>query len=405
MIKIILKDEANQCQHYLDTVGVALAARLTNMQRSIGHLTGAIPPGNDQGDFTGYKSTTIALVNLVDKNTYDFSSGEYKDSVDKYLLSSLKLPVLPLKNMSDFIAHLLDKNEHELKELLLCAPLALPTKNDDLIKLFDLDAVIESEMVKIAFDYSQVPDIGEIIRTFFRKENFVLFCPYCNFNDAAYIKTEHDEAAAIHQLDHFLYKAKTPLLCYSFFNLVPADANCNGKVNKGSVPFDNTNFLNPYLGGFGQGLTFKIIGTGQKITKIELVLKGKPGDELYDRMVGTTKMIDERTDSGNINIFALQGKYDNDYVWKKAGKAAMRVAKKAAQRRSLKDFFKRMDSDVRKATHLTWYEEEYDGCFHPAEFNDERFSKLYRDIHDTIFAKDKRWANRVIRQMINEHPQ
>jgi hypothetical protein len=405
MISIILKDSQNQRQKYLDMVGASVMVRLQNMQRSIGHLDGTITAANDQEDFTGYKSTTEALVALTATTGYDFNSAKYVKSIKKYIDGADKLPGLALTRISAFLKYLTEADGNELDALLLCAPLELAKKNKKLIVDFDLGAGIEAQMVKIAFDYDDVPKIGGVIRTFFREENLVTFCPYCNKGDAIYIDTEYDNAAEIHQLDHYFFKADHPLLCYSFFNLVPADVNCNGKINKGSIRFDDNFYLNPYSGGFGQALTFKLIGTGKNISQIELVLKGSKGVKLFDQMVGTSGIIDERTRSGNINVFKLKDRYNDEYTWKKAGKAVVKVQKKAAERRSLKDFFKRMNKDVKVATHLTWYDDVYDGCFHPVSFNDERYAKLYRDIHDAVFNKDTRHVNNVIRLLISQHPQ
>ncbi len=87
----------------------------------------------------------------------------------------------------------------------------------------------------------------------------ISICPYCN-RQYIYTTKKNDDGdwVARPQLDHFYVKSKYPFLSYSFFNLIPSCAICNGGKND-----KEKETVYPYLEGFnnsdgGKRAAFKV---------------------------------------------------------------------------------------------------------------------------------------------------
>jgi len=113
-------------------------------------------------------------------------------------------------------------------------------------------------------------------------------------------------------------------------------------------------------------------------------------------------MVDERSDSGNINVFKLKAKYNEPGLLKDASRVARRINRKAAGHRAILGFIKRFGHDITQEAHIAWYEDELSTYFEEEKFNDARLSKLYRDIHDDIYLKNANMFNAGIIKMIQK---
>jgi len=73
-------------------------------------------------------------------------------------------------------------------------------------------------------------------------------CPYCNYEFTFFVKHITDEKI-LHDVDHFLLKAKVPYLSLAFYNLLPSCHNCNTNY-KGAKIFGIDNNIHPYIDDF-----------------------------------------------------------------------------------------------------------------------------------------------------------
>jgi hypothetical protein len=330
-----------------------------------------------------------------------FQKRKYIGTIQKYFAGTTKHDSNVLNAVESFVDFLLDNDCSELNNLLLCDPDNLLSMNDNLENKYGVGSGMELKIMKIVFNYSGDDTIKGIVKQFFYKENLALCCPYCNIGDTTFVPDDNHGSAAIHELDHYFEKAGHPFLCYSFFNLIPADGNCNGSINKGGTKFNDVYYINPYKEGFGRAFKFKPVTNGTTIQSFQLIVEGSPGDRFFDGMLGVTGKIDPNSKSGNINVFKLNAKYNNDKeLLKSAAKIAGKISKRAAGRRSLLAFLKRLGKDIAQDAHITWYEYEIDRPFKDEDFNQKPHSKLYRDIHDHIFDNEGHRFNEDIKKII-----
>ncbi len=73
-------------------------------------------------------------------------------------------------------------------------------------------------------------------------------CPYCNKN-YTYTVIKNKKNIVRPQFDHFLNKAKYPILALSFYNLIPSCSDCNASI-KGRKEFKLDTHLHPYIDDF-----------------------------------------------------------------------------------------------------------------------------------------------------------
>ncbi|GGI23874.1 hypothetical protein [Pedobacter mendelii] len=403
MIKLSLLSECKQLNSYFIKVGSLVIKRLKNLKRSIQHIQN-IGLSEDEPDFVGYKLTTQTLVKLqvsgLKSKPNPFNKETYVATVQQHFSVAQKFGINNLDVVVNFVDRLLDNDAENLKYLLLCPPQLLSTKNKELLQELNGENSVPFQIMQIAFDYETCTDIAVAIKKFFRKHNLTDYCPYCNMGDTIYIETEKQDPATVHQLDHFFGKAGNALLGYSLYNLVPADVHCNGAIGKGQIPFDDVYHLNPYQSGIGKGLTFRTIRLGDIITGTELVVSGKKGDEMFDKLLGKGGKVNEASKSGNINVFKLKAKYNGKTYLKKANLSALKISKQAGHIKTDSEFFELMNKDVRWKAHKEWFEHEVETYFEENDFGSERFSKAIRDLHDEIFLKDTRPENQWIRDFI-----
>lgn len=81
-------------------------------------------------------------------------------------------------------------------------------------------------------------------------------CAYCNRLYTYTVFNEKGKGLISPTIDHFFDKAKNPLFALSFYNLIPSCTNCNLTL-KGSEKFALSDYVHPYLSGFGDHAYFK----------------------------------------------------------------------------------------------------------------------------------------------------
>lgn len=129
---------------------------------------------------------------------------------------------------------------------------ALPLSKDDKKKA---RAKYKNHVVKI-FNYKKFTDEYDEYGAYsFVKKLGVNVCPYCNRQYVFTLNNKTGKTRA--ELDHFLDKGKNLHFGLSFFNLVPSCHTCNSNL-KGTKPFTNKRYLNPYVTCFNDVLDFSI---------------------------------------------------------------------------------------------------------------------------------------------------
>jgi len=195
------------------------------------------------------------------------------------------------------------------------------------------------------------------------------------------------------------------LLCYSMFNLVPGDWNCNS-INKGTKPFNGRTHLNPYIDGFGETMKFEPDYDSLSTNMIEIKLTIQPGVSLKRRrqLLGTAMVHDHEADEGNINVFQLVKKYNDPHVKLEAARVHRKFLDTLNNTSSLHGFLDRLGAGDVYEEYKFWYEEEIRAPFNSRNFNDQRYSKLFRDLHDFILKNDTQTHNDGLRDISNDHP-
>jgi len=83
------------------------------------------------------------------------------------------------------------------------------------------------------------------------------FCPYCNINDVYAVFDENGEKICRPDIDHFLPKSENPEKQLDLENLVPSCLMCNQRL-KGTTPFSDAEYLNPYKEDFDSIMEIKL---------------------------------------------------------------------------------------------------------------------------------------------------
>jgi len=279
-------------------------------------------------------------------------------------------------------------------------------ENDFILEVYDLDTEANRFLLKLGFDYGSA-EVGIAIKSFFRSNNFVNFCPYCNLTET-FFSANGGRIATIHELDHFFDKTRYPLLACSFFNLVPSDSTCNGAANKGSIQFTDEYHLNPYIAGFGRSMTFEPIMVGKIVVGIHLNIEVGKGTALRKQLLGSSEEINESDmgnnthKEGNINVFMIRTKYSHRQS--KAQEVINDVNKVNNGMRALNKILIKISGLDLDQVYLNWYKETIKTPFHEKDFNDRAYSKFNRDIHDFYYNNlDKMSRNDYIRNLILEY--
>lgn len=399
MIKIFHKDAYGAESEYFNKLKAIVTERISALRISLGHLNGETVDV-DHSLFLKFKHSTRKTMNILEtsKFTDKFDKLNYNNTITSYLNRANKLNNFNVKGLIDLLDVLI--TPIELRKLLICKPTNLETLNNDLLKSYKLHTA-EIPIIRLAFDYEYL-EINEEIKRFFRKTNFVKFCPYCNLEEVQYMETDTGKPASIHELDHFFDKVNAPLLAFSMYNLIPTHFNCNGNINKGSTLFSDEFHLNPYSSGFGKHMKFepKIGNVSKDVEEIELFVSDKDVN-FRKKLIGQGSVIDEGSEYGNINVFKLKTRYRTRRDQAKF--VLKEVQKTDSGLRSIRIFLTKLGLSDHKANYIKWYEENIRTSFMPERFHENGFSKLNRDIHDYYYSKNNKFWNRYIEELISEN--
>lgn len=407
MIKIRLSNVYNLQQEYDRLVRPEVIKRIIHLKTALEQILGnqaVQPPAANLSEVSKViqRIIKISLKKVVLDNR--FVALKYRRTVLFYSGQINAVANIELQAVLDIIDQLADQTTGKLEELITCLPDELFNTNEDWVTKPKKLRKIELEVVKLAFDYQLYSNVTDKIKFFFRAKNFVNYCPYCNLDPAMYSGLSNGSSVRVHQLDHFFDKASNPLLCYSMFNLVPGDWNCNS-INKRSKPFDDAHHLNPYIDGFGKTMVFEpeLDKAGKKIVAINLRVDAKANKKRRIQLLGSKLAIDSTEKQGNINVFALKEKYNLDHIQLEAGRVRKKFLDNLNNRSSLKDLLKLLQVKDAYDQYKFWYEEEIRAPFRSAKFNEQRYSKLFRDIHDFVVKMDADPDNKIIQTITKKY--
>lgn len=424
MIQIKISEPKVKEAEYTEKMLVPLLERINLLKISLMHISGLSAEISGNG-IKSYSKFTARILELAEGKKYgnseDFNAASYLVTLNTYLSGPNKSADLKIPVLLGFINDLQKDDNSLLKKLLACWAEDLLSMNADLIQRYSLDKA-QRKILSLAITYGH-KKLSGVCKAFFRKHNFVAFCPYCNLERVLYIREiEYDEegqamgevlnesdeeedsddtesgTASVHQLDHFFSQTDFPLLSLSMYNLVPSCSTCNS-LNKGQIEFSDIYHRNPYINGFGRDARFVPVRDGLKVGSIKLKVFCESHTPQYKQLLGkkgdTSK---ERLEKGNINVFKLRGKYD--IYQKKADFVLNAVNKRVTGLRSYARF-KIPWAQIKKETiYKKWYADEIRTPFEIESFNEEQLSKFNRDIHDYYF-EDKNSPNyKFIKEMI-----
>lgn len=424
MIKIKIIEQKAKEAEYTEKMLVPLLERINLLKISLMHIGGLSSEISGNG-IKSYSKFTARILELAEGKKYDsgdFKAASYLATLNAYLSGPNKSADLKIPVLLGFINDLQKEDNSLLKELLACRAENLSSMNADLIQRYTLDST-QLKILKCAITYGH-KKLSGVCKAFFRKHNFVAFCPYCNLERALYIpEIENDEeeqamgevpdesddedeesddsesgTASVHQLDHFFSQTDFPLLSLSMYNLVPSCAICNS-LNKGQIEFSDIYHRNPYINGFGRDARFVPVKDGLKVGSIKLEVFCEPYTAPYRQLLGEKDdKSKERLEKGNINVFKLRGKYAIHQ--KKADFVLNAVNKRVTGLRSYARFKIPWGQINKETVYKNWYEYEIRTPFEIESFNDEPFSKFNRDIHDHYFEKKSNPNYKFIKEMI-----
>jgi hypothetical protein len=388
---------------FLKQIEPLVVSRLENLRIALNNILGVGIVGGAGLD--KYMDITVALIKLNGNYKFkdvDFKPGNYVKTLEKYSKKNKGILKIDFAKFKLLIDDLLLGNNKKLRELLVCTPLEFKDKLDELALACPINDKKDHEVLTLGFEYKKRANIGKALRAFFRGEQLVYFCPYCNQGKAMYTKGHSGKLANVHQLDHFYDKATYPLLCYSVYNLIPCDHECNA-YNKGSKPFTNETHLNPYVDGYCKDFSFEPIYSDPECIVKEIKVKISPlvTSNRYKLLLGTGAAIGNDPEMGNINVFQIEGKYSGKDTLEISTYALQKILDAANNRRTLKDILKPTGLFDSYENYKTWYQKQMETRFEAREFNYLGNSKLKRDIHDLVYSRKKTDTfNKQIKQFI-----
>ncbi len=402
MIKIQINNLEQKKQDYLDAVLERVASRLSILQKSLSHLNGGVIDYSD-GDIVSFRVITRDIISIVGDD-FNIPNGQigYTNAIANYVANPNTLGNINLQGLLDFCSDMLANNKIKLAELLICEANELMNLNEIILNDNFLNTDSDISIIKLAFDYQRFNnDISIPIREFFRANEFVKACPYCNKKEALHITNDYDEPVESNQLDHFYDKATFPLLSYCFFNLVPSDYTCN-VTNKGTTQFTAIHHLNPYEQGYEYKIKFIPIGLtpSNDVLNIEIKILEQQGTALYAKINGNNPPNLERYNLGNLNVFRIRYKYKDKKI--KAGQILELVKSNDKNIRHIKKFLQSLNGLNKQLTYIDWYKKKINGSYYPETFNDNSYSKFSRDIHDYYYSVNGTRFNRYITELVNQ---
>jgi len=401
MIKINIENPDDFENDYCNKVLNSVKERIDVYKITVDHLLGGRIDVNNP-KLVKFKATTRNTINIIEGLSIEesfFLKNNYESTLITFLKTSKKLKTININGINNLLNFLLDNGNDELKKLLLCKPENLKKKNDSLLGTFNLNGIQEKTLLKLAFSYDD-SSISDRIKDFFRTNNHVKICPYCNLLDTKHRPTPVETIAMYHELDHFYDQANHSLLSCSMYNLIPCDSICNGSANKGSTIFNDKYYLNPYISGFQNSISFRPINISLKYDVEKIVLDvNESNNTRLIQLLGRDKKINEGTKEGNINVFRLESKYSDRN--EEASKILKKIKNNYGSILSLKKMLGLMNLNYSINSYIRWYELYIGTSFDEKKFGEKEFSKFNRDIHDYYYKKDKKnFTNKYIRNLI-----
>lgn len=403
MIKINITNPSDLERDYLAKVLNSVRERIEAFKITLSHLQrGSINIHHPKMEFV--KLSSRNAINIIENLSLTedphFFKHNYQNTLNKFLTSNKKLNSVNILGLDNLVDFLLNNENDELIKLMICKPENLKTKNDFLLKKFNLTSCVEIALLKVIFSYGNYSSISGKIKEFFRTNNHVKICPYCNIEKVKHIPTPFGGIARHHELDHFFDQAKHSLLSCSMYNLIPSDSICNGSSNKGSTLFDDDEYLNPYISGFQNSISFRPeILPQYKVKKIILEIR-EPNNVRLKQLVGKAGRKDESSRKGNINVFRLESKYNdcND----DSSNTLIKIRNNSNNIFSLEKFTALMHLQHSKKAYLLWYKTYIGTPFNKEKFGEKAYSKLNRDLHDYYYKNNKGLIDNHIRELIKE---
>ena len=186
-------------------------------------------------------------------------------------------------------------------------------------------------------------------------------CPYCN---RQFIHSFEALRAERPELDHFFPKATYPMLCLSFYNLIPVCHSCN------HVKLDDEIGVNPYKRAFRR--KFVIVDkNGNKVSKSRIY-------KLTEKEIALKFEGHDIDEEKNVAVLGLENVYNkhSNYVKELIDKS---MAYDAHARKALVESFQGAGYHPRQVYDFVWGRHLMD-----AEFEDRPLSKLTKDMLDML---------------------
>lgn len=403
MIKIQIDNPVQKKQEYIGITLDNVAFRVSVLHQSLSHLNGTLVDFTT-GHFTSFRPVTKNIIEIVGDNI-NMPNGRngYTNSINNYLANANNLGNINIGGLIQFCHDMLATNNQLLSELLVCEAADLMAQNETILNNHLINTVENIAVIKLAFDYTKYnTDIALPIRTYFRENEFVKFCPYCNTRPAYQNVNVVGEVVDSYELDHFYDKASYPLLSYCLFNLVPSDHTCN-VTNKGVTQFTDEYHMNPHFSGYTDQIKFVPIGLNPDyvVDRIELEISVAQGSVLYRKINGNNLPPLEQGELGNLNVFKIRSKHLGEKH--RARTILKTLDTNNSYRKHIKKYLQSLTGLNIKDTYKKWYEEELNVGFNPVNFNYKAYSKFARDIHDHYYSMNRTIMNSYIIELIDEH--
>lgn len=390
MVKIYLKNARGIEAQYLLDLRIGLSIRIQALNSALSHLSGVAINSSSSG-YEIARGFAQKMINYVEGKelylTADYSLVSYQATIAKYLGGTNLFTSQNFAGVSKLLNVLLANGESELADLLICQPSMLEVKNATLG--WGAFNSFEIFLIKLIFKTENQQTYWDTIREFFKNYVPIYFCPYCNYDSVEHIKSISGSAYTS-ALDHFHSQTDFPLLCYSFYNLIPSDTNCNS-FKKHTKKFSTKYHLHPYLFDYGQHANFKAIYLPPftQVMDIELIVNASVGTEMYEKMMGDVLSYTPGHKNGNINVFKINELYKGRDFKKNAKQTLDALRDMSSNLNTLKKLMGIfvLSEYRRKKAYQSWYSDKIQSSFSKTEFCNDRFSKLKRDLHDNHISK------------------
>eukprot|EP01037_Dinobryon_pediforme_P007472 gene7472-7536_t len=399
----LIGDQATFRLTYVAVVKPKVLKQIAYLMTALDHACGNnIKVTTDHDEIVKRSITIVNTVRVKKVTARNFKPPTYVATMASYR-TGRRMRVANLTGIFNLMTELSANSGAELETLLLCAPDQLFDHQDKLMTKHNLNPnnLQERAIIKLAFNYQSQATIANAIRKQFKDGNLMHYCPYCNHKKSKFIPGENSGTASGHQLDHFFDKATYPLLGYSLYNLIPGDSDCNS-LNKGITPFSDEWHLNPYIAGFTNNAMFSatIDPIALTVTTIDIPILTQKQD-LIKKLIGNAAKPNVAKKHGNINVFEITKKYNDDEVKKLAGTVIAEIRSVANNLQAIDPILKEANLKIRISRYTEWYWKISRAAFEEKDFHLYSNSKLFRDLHDEFYQKRGGPNNAALQEIID----